>query len=216
MNTAQQLEDWVRTFSPHSPFVSVQAVQHGLGWSPETLNQALATLAQTMPFYADPHQWVNLWAPMGPEALVTYLCPDGYLSGEWALSWHGCLSQQPTHLMIVDHVHPAISPRALTPQWSFECVPALFDEPATRISRPPLLPIATAAQALLDWAEYRWRRHQGEQSQLANFLDDCDRDVVEAELVAVAQTSMDERKQRLADLLLKTWPGESRWPIPVR
>jgi hypothetical protein len=78
--------------------------------------------------------------------------------------------------------------------------------------RSPLLPIATGAQALLDWAEYRWQRRQGTRLQLASFLDDCDRDVVEEELVATAQTSVDARKQQLAHVLIEEWPGESRWP----
>ncbi len=213
MNTTKQLEDWIRTFAPRSPLVSLQAAQRGLGWSSETLNQALTALSETVPFYADHRQWVNPWAPVGPEELVTHLYPYGYLSGEWALSWHGCLSQQPTRLMIVDNLHPHLSPRALTPQWSFECIPTLFnDEPPSLIARTPLLPIATGAQALLDWAEYRWQRHQGTRSQLANFLDDCDRDVVEEELVAVAQVSVDVRKRRLAGILLNEWPGDSRWP----
>lgn len=177
------------------------------------LGQAVASLSETVPFYADGQRWVNPWAPAGPEELVTALCPRGNLSGEWALSWHGCLSQQPTRLMIVDGQRPPQAPRALTPQWSFECVPTLFDEPPDLLARRPLLPIASAAQALLDWAEYRWRRKSGPRGQLANFLDDGDRDVVEDALVTMAQTSADPRKRALARVLLDAWPDESRWPV---
>jgi hypothetical protein len=75
MNAEKQLEHWLRTDLPLSPLISLQAAQRALGWSPETLTQALRVLSETVPFYADHHQWVNPWAPVGPEELVTYLCP---------------------------------------------------------------------------------------------------------------------------------------------
>ncbi len=208
----QQLEHWLQTHLPLSPFVSPHAVQDALGWSAETLENARIALCATVPFYTDRHQWVNPWAPVGPDELIAHLCPTGYLSGEWALSWHGCLSQQPTRLLVVDDHRPPMTARALTPQWSFECVPCLFDEPPALIARPALLPIATAGQALFDWAAYRWQRLHGTPAQLANFVDDCDREVVEAELADMARNSTDAQKRRLARLILEWWPDDSRWP----
>ncbi len=211
MTRQDQLEQWARS-APSEAVVMHVATQTTLGWSAEMVDTALAALRRREPFYMDSERWVNPWARVGPETIAAQLFPQGYLSGEWALAWHGCLSQQPTRLMIVDATHPAASPQVLAGVWSIECLPPLFEEPPELVYPPDSLPIADAARALVEWTVYRWQSRQGSRDELANFLDDCDRDVVDATLQRLVNDSPSASIRQLAQTILETWPDDSRWP----
>ena len=204
------LEQWARQ-APDRAVLTRQEAQDTLGWSFSALDEALQTLRQQHAFYVGPECWVNPWVCLSPEAVAAQLRPRGYFSAEWALAWHGCLSQQPTRLTIVDATPPPLSPQVLFGSWSLECLPPVFAEDPPPLSYPPRsLPVAAPERALVEWAAYRWRGDR--RDALADFLDDCDREVVEEPLRHLAAESSVREIRRLAQVILDVWPADSRWP----
>ncbi len=195
--------------------MSVADVAGALRWSNQQTQEALNDMALHYPLFRTHNQLVNPWSTGNPEELAQLLYPDGYLSMEWALARWGCLSQQPTVLTVITATEKPHPPRAVTVRWSLECVPPIPDATPVLHEMSAGMPLATAAQALVDWAYYRWLESRLTVLWLESFLDDCDRDVVEDDLITMAQEHPLLRVRQLAQSLLHHWPSDSRWPTRI-
>lgn len=197
---------------PQAPLVlDTEALARALGWSSNRVEGALRSLPLVPPLNG---VRLNPWAKATPDMLASQVYRHGYVSGEMALSIHNVLSQMPTLMVVVDGTKAPHGRRWMTPRIAIESW-----EPIPRWSPKTTdcgwaLPVASPAQALLDWVYHRWYRTRHTRDRLASFLDDCDQDIVEMDLQEFASQAGHALVQTLAQTILITWPdGESRFPV---
>ncbi len=188
--------------------LSTAEIARARGESVEFTHGLLASCRDPLPLFHVGDRWVNPWTTDNPETIVPLFYPDGYVSLEWALARWGCLSQQPTVLSVVTPSAVPHDPQAVTGRWSLECLSPLSNRYPAPILTAENVPVATAAHALIDWAYHRWLQPGASLSLLQSFLDDCDRDVVDDDLI-VLQQHADPLIRQLADTIIRQWPDES-------
>lgn len=174
-------------------------------WPRERLQRAIQQLAQQHVLLCLQGRLINPWTRLPPETLVAEVYPRGYLSGEWALAWHGCLSQQPLTLWVVDTQAERNPPMPLTELWGIESSPPLPEGTPDLVLVGVALPMASPVQALLDWAYWRWMVPRAPVAELASFLSDCDLDGVQEPLTALAASASITLRGRLAQQILQCW-----------
>ncbi len=203
---------WLRD-NADKRMVSTEAVAFGVGWPMAQTRECLEDMRRHDPLFQVDDQWVNPWSTGDPEELVADLYPDGYISWEWALARWGCLSQQPTVLTVVRAMADSRTREPVTSRWSLECVKPIPGCSPELIQLSHAGSMATAAQALVDWAYHHWLSRGESLPILESFLDDCDREVVNADLAEMAQTHPLATVRHLAETIQRHWPAGFRWPM---
>lgn len=198
---------------PEAPLiVDSDAVASALHWSRARMQAALRHLSTSTTHEVNGVQ-INPWAKTTPDVLAAYLYPHGYVSGEMALSVHNVLSQMPTLIVVVDGTQAPHGRQKMTNQTAIESWTPILQWSAHTTDLSWALPVASPAQALLDWAYHRWYQAGQNLDRLASFLDDCDQDDVEHDLTMFASQADHSLVETLARTILSTWPGgENRFP----
>jgi len=206
MTTAKDqamLEKWLQEHVNTAMIPSYNQIGTAFQWAPDYARTMVRALRSTIPFYLDHYQCVNPWSVIDPETLVTQLFPQHYFSGEWALYTHGIYWQR---LRVITVAHPDQAPDhefiALNPDWSLlriRSVAAAEGPEVIAAPRGPMIPLATAGQALIDWAAYYQSPLPRDPHFFERFLIDCDPEAVVAALNAVRAPMLAPLVQKIRD-----------------
>ena len=198
-----KLEQWLQEHAGTAIIPSYHELGAAFQWSLDDVRTQVRALRRTIPFYVDGDQCVNPWSSIDPETIVTQLFPHHYFSGEWALYTHGIYWQR---LRVITVAHPDQAPDpasiALHPDWSLLRIRSIAaaEGPAVIAVPPgPMIPLATAGQALIDWAAYSESFFAREPDGFARFLIDCDPEAVVEALNAVHAPMLTPLVQKIRD-----------------
>lgn len=209
---SETLSQWLRR--PEAPVIlNSEELADRFHWPSSRIRAGLAALTTLGVRHVNGHA-INPWASATPDVLAARLHPYGYVSGTMALSVQNVLSQMPTLIVVVDPTQEPYDLQWMTDQSSIECWQPIPEWSPQVTDLAWALPVASPAQALLDWTYHRWYVPGYDAERLTSFLDDCDREDVEDGLMAWADQADHLLVRSLAQTILEVWPrGESRFPV---